>query len=221
MFGCLGRLGCLLILALAAAVGWFTHDTWYPKLRERLGGPKPVVSASSAKWEPLTAEGSARARLAVAKLSAKNGPVYVDVPVGDLAAYALDPALRDLRSDSVGAEALARDDRLYVRAKVDLAQLIDVKALGPLSSVVGGKQEITVRGRLEVVSPGHAQFRVDQIALKELQLPEALIENIVGRIRSKDRTTGTPKNAIPVHVPLELADVRIAKGHVVLYKSVP
>jgi hypothetical protein len=221
MFGCLGRLGCLLVLAVAAAIGWFTHDMWYPKLRARLGGPKPVATASSAKWEPLTAEGSARARLAVAKLSARNGPVYVDVPVGDLAAYALDPALRDLHSDSVGAEALARDDRLSVRAKVNLADLIDVKALGPLASAVGGKQEITVRGRLEVVSPGHAQFRVDQIALKELQLPEALIENIVGRIRTKDRTASTPKNAIPVHVPLELADVRIAKGHVVLYKSVP
>lgn len=221
MFGCLGRIGCLLVLALAAAVGWFTHDMWYPKLRARLGGPKPVVTTSSAKWEPLTAEGSARARLAVAKLSAKNGPVYIDVPVGDLAAYALDPALRDLRSDSVGAEALARDDHLYVRAKVDLAQLIDVKSLGPLSSVVGGKQEITVRGRLEVVSPGHAQFRVDQIALKELQLPQALIDNIVGRIRTGDRKANTPKNAIPVHVPLDLADVRIAKGHVVLYKSVP
>lgn len=221
MFGCLGRLGCLLVLAVAAAIGWFTHDSWYPKLRARLGGPKPVVTVSAIKWEPLTPEGSARARLAVAKLSAKNGPVYVDVPVGDLAAYALDPALRDLHSDSVGAEALARDDRMSVRAKVNLADLIDVKALGPLASIVGGKQEITVRGRLEVVSPGHAQFRVDQIALKELNLPEALIENIVGRIRTKDRTATTPKNAIPVHVPLELADVRIAKGHVVLYKSVP
>jgi hypothetical protein len=30
-----------------------------------------------------------------------------------------------------------------------------------------------------------------------------------------------PRDAIPVHVPLELADVRVAKGHVVLYKSVP
>ncbi len=221
MFGCLGRLGCLLVLALAAAVGWFTHDAWYPKLRARLGGPKPVATVSSAKWEPLTAEGSARARLAVAKLSAKNGPVYVDVPVGELAAYALDPALRDLRGDSVGAEALARDDHMYVRAKVDLAKLVDAKVLGPLSSVVGGKQEITVRGRLEVVSPGHAQFRVDQIALKDLQLPEALIENIVARVRTKDRGATTPRNAIPVHVPLELADVRIAKGHVVLYKLVP
>jgi hypothetical protein len=78
-----------------------------------------------------------------------------------------------------------------------------------------------VRGKLEVVSPGHAQFRVDQIMLKELTLPQTLVEQIVSRIRSKERTATTPKDAIPLRVPLELADVRIAKGHVVLYKTVP
>jgi hypothetical protein len=221
MFGCLGRIGCFLVLAVVAAAAWFTHDFWYPKLRARLGGVPVVVSTSAAKWEPLTPEGSARARLAVGRLSTKNGPVYVDVGAGDLAAYALDQALRDLSRDSTGAEAMARDDHLLVRATVNVADLADAKALGPLTSMIGGKQEITVRGKLEIVSPGHAQFRVDQIMLKELQLPEALIEQIVGRIRKQDRTATTPKNAIPVHVPLELADVRIAKGHVVLYKTVP
>jgi hypothetical protein len=221
MFGCLGRLGCLIVLIIAGAVGWFTRDSWYPKLRARLGAPLPVATATVAKWQPLTAEGSARARLAVGRLSAKNGPVYVDVSAGDLAAYALDPALRELSRDSAGAEALVRDDRLYVRATVNVADLADAKALGPLSSMIGGRQEITVRGKLEVVSAGHAQFRVDQIALKELQLPQALIEQIIGRLRTKERTPATPKDAIPVSVPMELADVRFAKGHVVLYKSVP
>ena len=221
MFGCLGRIGCLLVLALCAAVAWFTHDRWYPQLRARLGGTPVAVAAASPKWEPLTPEGSARARLAVAKLSQKNGPVYVDVAAGDLAAYALDPALRDLSHDSVSAEALARDERLSVRAMVNVADLADAKALGPLSSMIGGKQEITVRGKLEIVSPGHAQFRVDRIALKDLDLPGPLVENIISRIRTKERTASTPKDAIPVRVPMELADVRVAKGHVVLYKTVP
>jgi hypothetical protein len=221
MFGCLGRLGCLLVLAVAAAIGWFTHDSWYRKLRARLGVAPAAVKTTSAKWEPLTAEGSARARLAVGRLASKNGPVYVDVAAGDLAAYALDPALRELSHDTVGAEALARDDRLYVRAMVNVADLADATALGPLGTMISGKQEVTVRGRLEVVSPGHAQFLVDQILLKDLPLPSALIEKIVSRIRPRDRTAATPKNAIPVNVPRELADVRVAKGHVVLYKSVP
>lgn len=221
MFGCLGRLGCLLVLAVAAAIGWFTRDSWYPKLRARIVAAPPVPVAAAAKWEPLTADGSARARLAVGKLSSKDGPVYVDVAAGDLAAYALEPALRLLSHDSSGAEALARDDRLYVRAMVNIADLVDAKSLGPLSSMIGGRQEVTVRGQLVVVSPGHAQFLVDQIALKDLKLPAPLIDEIVGRIRPADRNPATPKDAIPVSVPRELADVRVAKGHVVLYKSIP
>ncbi len=221
MFGCLGRIGCLLVVAICAAAAWFTHDRWYPQLRARLGGAPVAVTAASPKWEPLTAEGSARARLAVAKLSQKNGPVFVDVAAGDLAAYALDPALRELSRDSVSAEALARDEHLSVRAMVNVADLADAKALGPLGSMITGRQEITVRGKLEIVSPGHAQFRVDRIALKDLDLPGPLMENIISRVSTKERTASTPKDAIPFRVPMELADVRVAKGHVVLYKSVP
>jgi hypothetical protein len=221
MFGCIGRLGCLLVLAVAGAIGWFTRDAWYPRVRARFVAAPPAAAASAAKWEALTPEGSARARLAVGRLASRNGPVYVDVAAGDLAAYALDPALRELSRDSSGAQALARDDRIYVRAVVNIADLADAKSLGPLSSMIGGRQEITVRGRLEVVSPGHAQFRVDEILLKELKLPSALVEQIVGRLRTKDRTAATPRDAIPLRVPPELADVRVSKGHVVLYKSVP
>jgi hypothetical protein len=220
MFECLGRVGCVLLVIVAAAVGWFTHDAWYPRLRAHLpGAHAPAVAA--ARWEPLTPDGAARARLALGKLSARTGTVYVDVAVGDLAAYALEPALRALSHDSVGAEALVRDERIYVRAKVDVAALGDVRALGPLASVLHGKQEITVRGTLEVVSTGHAQFRVDQISLRELELPQPLIEQIVGRMQVRDRDVTTPRDAIPVTVPRELGDVRVAHGHVVLYKSVP
>ncbi len=227
MFGCIWRLGCLLVLAAAAAVGWFTRDSWYPKLRRRLhlaplAATTPAVNvAPTAKWEPLTADGAARARASIASLASRSGPVYVNVAAGDLAAYALGPAIRELTHDSTGAEALAHDERIYVKAMVNVADLADATALGPLGTMLSGKQEVTVRGQLEVIAPGRAQFLVDQIAFKELQLPSALIAKIVSRIAVKERTAGTPKNAIRVAIPRELADVRVAKGHVVLYKSVP
>jgi hypothetical protein len=227
MFGCIWRLGCLLVLAAAAAVGWFTRDTWYPKLRHRLhlaplAATTPAVNvAPTAKWEPLTVDGAARARASIATLASRSGPVYVNVAAGDFAAYAIGPAIRELSHDSTGAEALAHDERIYVKAMVNVADLADATALGPLGTVLNGKQEVTVRGRLEVTGPGRAEFLVDQIGFKELQLPTALIEKIVSRIQVKDRTVHTPRNAIPVSIPRELADVRVSKSHVVLYKSVP
>lgn len=227
MFGCIWRLGCLLVLAVCAAAAWLTRDTWYPAARKRLhlapaaATAPAVVATPDAKWEPLTPDGAARARAAIATLQSRSGRVYVDVAAGDLAAYAIGPAIRDLSHDSTGAEAVAHNERLYVRAMVNVADLADATALGPLASMLNGRQEVTVRGKLEVVGPGRAEFVVDQIAFKELQLPSALIEKIVSRLRVKDRGPATPKDAIPVAIPRELADIRIAKGHVVLYKSVP
>ena len=193
MFGCLGRLGCLLVLALCAAVAWFTHDRWYPQAARaawrRAGRGRCGVAEMGAAHA-----GGVGARAACRRETLqKNGPVYVDVAAGDLAAYALDPALRGLSHDSVSAEALARDERLSVRAMVDIADLADAKSLGPLSSMLSGKQEITVRGQLEVLSPGHAQFRVDRIALKDLKLPAPLIESSLPDSHAKDRDANTPR----------------------------
>lgn len=227
MFGCIWRLGCLLVLAACAVVGWFTRDSWYPQVRKRLhlappAATAPAVTATPAeKWEPLTRDGAARTRDAIATLQKRSGRVYVDVAAGDFAAYAIGPAIQALSHDSVGAEAFARDEHLSVRAMVNVADLADATALGPLATMLNGRQQVTVRGHFEVLGTGRAEFIVDDLAFKDLKLPSALIEKIVSRLDVKGRTAGMPKNAIPVMIPRELADMRIAKGHVVLYKSVP
>lgn len=228
MVGCIWRAGCLLLIAVCAAVGWFTRDTWYPRVRKQLHLPalaapaKPAPApAPVAKWEPLTPEGAARARAAIATLQSRSGRVYVDVAAGDFAAYALGPAVRELIKDSTGAEALAHDEHVYVRAMVNVADLADATALGPLATMLNGRQEVTVGGRLEVIAAGRAEYIVDEIAFKELKLPSPLIEKIVSRIQVKGRTPAMPRNAIPVAIPRELADLRVGKGHLVLYKSVP
>ena len=220
MFGCLGRLGCLLILALAAAVGWFTHDLWWPRVRGYVIATPPRAT-STAAWEPLTAAGAERGRAAVARLTSKTGPVYVNVGAGDLAAFVLDSVVHGFSPAATGAQAMARDERIYLRAMVSVADLGGPTTLGPLSDLVSGKQQMTVRGRLEVLKPGHAQFVVDEISLGELKLPSAAIPKLVGRLKLAARDSSIASGAIPVLVPRELGDVRIARGHVTLYKVVP
>jgi hypothetical protein len=219
MFSCLGRLGCLLAAVLLVAVAWFTHDAWYPKLRARLGAAPPPLSAAT--WEPLTAAGALRGRAAFDSLLRKNGPVFVNLTAGDFASFVLDEVLHGFSPAATQAEALARDDRLYLRAQVSVADLGGPQTFGPLSGLVEGKQELTVRGRVEVLSPGRAQFRIDQVAFKDLKLPSAIIAKLVARVASKDRDSTVADDAIPVRVARELADVRIGKGRVTLYKNVP
>ena len=219
MFSCLLKVAGLVLLLLLGTLGWFTRDAWGPKLRARLAAaPPPVVES---RWEPLTAEGAARGRAAFAKLTERNGAVYVNVAAGDFAAFVLDSALRGFSPSAAGAEALARDDRLSLRAQVSVADLGGPATLGPLSGVIDGKQQLTVRGRFEVLRPGHAQFRVDGIVLKELTLPSALIPKLVARIASRNRDPALAADAIPVRVPITLGAVRVGKGRVTLYKNVP
>lgn len=263
MFGCLTRIGCLLIFVVAGAIGWFTQDAWLPKVKAQVkttapglvrrvkeiaskagvpssrGNAKSGASdnandnandnaggsakspASESQWTALSAAGAERGREAVAKLNQKNGPAYVNVGASDLASFALDSILHGISSGASTAQAIAKNDRIYMKAMVSAADLGGPKTLGPLSGLVEGKQELTVGGRLEVLAPGKAQFRIEEISLGELKLPSVVIPRIVARIGVKDRTANTPGDAIPVNVPASLADVRVNKGHVTLYKTTP
>ena len=217
MFSCLRRLGCLLIVALCAAAAWFTRDSWYPQVRARFGAA-PGVSAT-AKWEPLTPEGAARGRVAFETLARPNGPVFVNLSAGDFASFVLDETLHRFSAAATLPEAMARDDRLYLRAQVSVADLGGPQTLGPLS--LDGKQAFTIRGRIEVLTPGRAQFRLDQVALGDLPLPSAIIERLVARVAVRGRDSTIAADAVPVRVSRDLADVRIGKGRVTLYKNAP
>ncbi|HLA89603.1 MAG TPA: hypothetical protein VJL28_04110 [Gemmatimonadaceae bacterium] len=219
MFSCLGKLGCLALALLLAAAAWFTHDAWYPALRARLVAPPPPVA--EAAWEPLTPAAAARGRAAAERLSERSGPVYVNVAAGDFAAFLLDSVLASLSASASGAEALARDDRLYLRARASVAELGGSKTLGPLSGVITGRQTLTLRGRLEVLRPGRAQFVVDEVAIGELRLPSAAIPRLIARVAGTARDSANAPEAVLVKVPRTLADVRVGKGRVTLYKNVP
>ena len=219
MFGCLGRLGCLIVLAAVAAAGWFSYGWWSPKVRGYFSSSAPAATATS--WQPLTPKGAERARVSVAKLAAKNGPVYVNIAPADLAAFVLDSVLHGFSPAASGAVAMARDERIYLRAQISVGDLGGPKTLGPLSSMIQGRQEMTVRGTLDVLKAGRAQLVVDEISMGELKLPAAVIPKLVSRIGMAQRDSTYAPTGIPVHVPRELGDVRITKGKVTLSKVVP
>lgn len=220
MLGCLMRGAVAVVLVAACAVGWFTRDVWVPRVRARLGST-PAVTAS-ALWTRVTPAGAAKVRAALQGLRSPNGPVYLNVDPADLAAFALDSALLAISSsDARRVEAMARDDRLYLRTTVRVSDLGDAKALGPLVGVLEGPQELEIRGRLEVIKPGLAQFRVDQVRLRDITIPSAAIAKIIARLQLPKRDPALAADALPVQLPREVADVRVGKGRITLYKSLP
>lgn len=218
MFGCLGRLGCLAVVAVLAVGGWFTRPYWYPRVRAMVVATPP---ADTIAWTPITPEAAAVGTKAAERLAAKNGPVYASLTPAEFVAWQLTPAMKILGSAAAKPEASVQGEVLLVRASVAVNELGDPKSLGPLGSMLDGRQPVLIGGRLSMLRPGLLGMQVTQMTVNELRLPSALIDRIVRRIAVKQRTDNLAPDVIAITVPDAVADVRITKGKVVLYKAVP
>jgi hypothetical protein len=218
MFGCLGKLGCLVIIALVAVGGYLTRDAWYPRVRSVVVSSPPAASVA---WKPISPDAAAKGTRVVARLAEKNGPVYADMSPNEFAAWLMAPAVKILGTTAGNPEATVHGDTLFVRANVLLTELGDRKALGPLASMLDGRQPVLIGGQLEAVKPGLLAYHVTKLTVNEISLPQRLIDKIVQRISVKARTDSLAPGSVPVPVPVSIADVRITKGRVVLYKAVP
>lgn len=218
MFGCIGRLGCLLVLAVLAVGGWFTKDLWYPRVRAMVVATPP---AASMKWTAVSADAASAGTRAAERLAAKSGPVFADLTPAEFSAWLLEPAMKILGTTAGNPEAAVHGDTLFVRANVAVTELGDPKSLGPLGSMLDGRQPVVIGGRLAMAQPGLLGLQVTQLTVNELKLPSALIAKIVRRISVKERTDSLAPGVIALPVPKSVADARVTNGKVVLYKAVP
>ena len=222
MFGCLRRLGCLVVLLVVAGALYVVKgDEWLPRLRAMLGGAESEPPAAvEGSWEPLTTAGAARARTRVQSLSARGGPAYATVAPADLASYVYDELRRRLPASADSVEATVIGDQLHVRSVVRLADLGGARVLGPLAQFLSERDTVQFGGTFEVVRPGLAEFRVRTIKLRQLSIPARLVPQILSQVSRGPRPEGVAPDALPLAIPPYVSDVRIARGRVTLYKSV-
>ena len=218
MFGCLGRLGCLVMLALLVVGGYLTRDAWYPRVRSIVVATPP---APTAVWKPITPEAATKGTRIVERLAEKNGPVFADLSPDEFAAWLMAPAVKILGTSAGNPEATIHGDTLFVRANVLVTELGDSKVLGPLASMLDGRQPVLIGGTLNAVRPGLLAYHVTKMTVKDLSLPQRLIDKIVQRISVKAHTDSIAPGSVPLPVPGSVADARITNGRVVLYKAVP
>lgn len=213
MFGCLRRIGCLVVLAVLIAGGWIFRDRWMPRV---FGESRPVTT----HWEPVTAEGGARARRAVESLGSKAGPVFVNLKPSELAGLLLSATGEHLPSSVQDAEVTIGGEQIHLRATVALDDIRGLDILGPFADFTGKRERIALAGTLDVVSPGLAEFQVASAQIGELPIPRAAIPKLLARLARDPRPDGVSPNGIPFKVPAYVGDVRVGKGKVTLYKNV-
>lgn len=211
--GCIARLGCLIVLAILACVGWFTRGIWLP---ERF---RPhTVSVASGRWQPATDAGAERARAALARLSQPKGPVFETLPAGDLVSLAVSELSARVggSADSVAAKVDA--DRLSVRARVDFARFRE--KLGPLASMLRDREMVELSGTFHMLKPGLGEFEVQSAKVGQVTLPQGMIPRLLQEVDHGNRPAGLRSDALPLPMPGYVSDIRITNGKVTLYKNV-
>ena len=216
MFGCIGRIGCGLLLIVLGAVGWATRGVWLPTVRAAITADAP---AKTQPWAPITAAGAARAKQRIASLDRPTGPAFVNVDAADFVAYVLGAALGNVTAVDSAPEAIIEEGTLYVRTRIRLSELGGKESLGPLARMFNDTESLLIAGRLEPVREGLAQFRLTEVGIRDLKVPTAAVAKLAARWGTRPRPAGVAATALPLPLPPHVADLRIASGKITLYKS--
>jgi hypothetical protein len=220
MDGCLKRLGCLALIVIVGAIAWVTRERWLPWVEPHRGTAARATTRAPVTWEPLTPEGAARAKETIQRLSHRSGPVFANLRPGDLTAYIFQELSNRLPASAEHIEAAVIGERLEVRADVKLSDLADPRTLGPLASVLGDRAPIQFGGTLDVVKPGLGEYRVETLRIRDLAIPKPMIPRLLRHLERGPRPDGLADNALPLVIPVHIADVRIHDGKITLYKAV-
>ena len=213
--GCFARLGCLVVLALAAIGGWLTRDQWLHKLPGRAPAPTTTTSV----WQPLSPEAGSRGKQKLDALANPSGPVFANLSASEVASYVFQTVARTIPASADSAEAAVIGDALFVRAVLPVREIAGSGVLGPLAGLLGDRERLQLGGSFHVIRPGLSEFEVREIRLRDFKVPTGAIPRLVQQISRGSRREGVAPNALPVATPRSLADVRIANGRVTLYKA--
>ena len=219
---CLGRIGCLLVLALLGAGAWLTRGTWrnlVPRIH-RGGSETSVPHTTERTWQPLDPRAAVRSKRAIDALSSPKGPVYTTLTASEIASYVYQLVGHSIPATADSVEAAVIGDVLYIRAIVPMKAIGASEMLGPLGGLLNERERITLGGTFHVVRPGLSEFRVREIKLRDFRVPSAAIPRLVRQLTKGKHTDGIDADALPVATPATLGDVRIANNRVTLYKTI-
>lgn len=215
MFGCIRKLGCLVMLLLIGGGIYL-----YMGQRDGRTAGSPTSSAPRRPlWEPITVLNAERGRREVESLRDARGSVFANLSGGEAASYIFLSAARQLPPGAEKAQASVQNNELLVRAEVPLAEFGAKKILGPLAGLLGDKDTLLLGGHINIVQPGLGEFQVTRLKIGKLVVPPQLIPRILNEIRKGDRPVGIRPNAIPMPVPEYVSDVRIVNGRITVYKN--
>ncbi len=224
---CLSKVGCLTVLVVAGAGAWWMYGGTVPSFLHRADRATNASAATAnASGKPVAWSTLKDARVpsadAMASLESKSGPAYITLGAGDLAGFLADGLGRVLPQSASAVQVAIVDDVLHVRSEIPLREL-GGKALPEfVSDLLSARDTVEMAGVLEMVRPGLAQFRVREVIVRGIALPPRVVPPLLGALRrSIPQRDSIAADAVAIPLPKSVADVRVSRGRVTLYKSLP
>ena len=214
--GCITRLGCLFMLVLLVAIGWYTRDRWLDRID--LHRSHETATSAAEHWQPLSDAAGDSARAAIDRLAQPRGQVFETLSPSAVASYVYREASKRLPGAADSVEATAAGDKLSVRAVVSLSNL--GSAITDAVGIVHERERVELTGTLDVFKPGVAEFAVTDARIHGLPIPKGMIGTLIDRFEPGPRPAGLDPNSLPLPIPRYIGDIRVANGKITLYKNV-
>ncbi len=264
--GCLSRVGCLVVVAGAAAAGYWLYGDQLPSklataagraadkaseaagaVADRSRGTRRDSTIGTARdtnrdttrdtnrrdsngnnrgveprvdWVSLGRSASMPTS-DVAALSKRDGPAFVTLTAAELAGLFSSVLPKQLPTSARDIQLAMRDNQLLVRATLDVAEIAGDGTLGRVLGIaLAGRDTLQLGGTLEPLRPGVAQYRIESLRVKGMDVPPRLIPTMLGALRRGQTPKELAPNGVGMLLPKAVADLRVANGRLTLYKAV-
>jgi|GEM_PF-339481 len=230
---CLGRLGCLTLLAGVAVGAYATRSRWWDEVpwdrfapRHARPHEQTVRAPDAPTWAPLSRLAADRARRRIDSLARRGGPAFVDVRGAEFASYIILDRGARLPHATDSATVAVIGSALHLKTVVDLGPVTTTKALpkalAPLAELLSGRQPIELAGTIDVLRPGTGQFHVTGLTVRDVPIPAPFIPRLLADVApAAPRAPGLAPDAILVPLPPQVGDIRVGPGRVTLYRATP
>lgn len=224
---CLSKVGGLTVVVVVGAGAWWLYGGTVPSFFSRSEGSTiGATSTADDASKPIAWATLKDARVpsadAIASLESQSGPAYITLSAGDLAGFLAEGLRLALPQSASGVQVAIVDDVLRVRSEIPLRELGGKELPEFVSDLLSARDTVEMAGVLEMVHPGLAQFRVREIIVRGISLPPRVVPPLLSALRkSAPQRDSIASDAVALTLPKTVADVRVSRGRVTLYKSVP
>lgn len=171
-------------------------------------------------WVPLSA--ATRGNTDLSALRKKDGPAYLTLDAAAVASMLSASFPKQLPASMAGLQIALVDDELRMRAVIDVTELAGDGTLGGvLGTVLAGRDTLRLAGTVQPLTEGIAEYRITALHVKGMDVPQRLIPAVLRTLRRGTRVDGLSDTGLALRLPPGVADVRIARSRLTLYKAVP